>query len=112
MKKSLFVAISTLLLSSCGVGIHSVQSGVEDAAYLSFTDIKKQEIVVTVDNSSYTVETVKQKPYKSGRNIKKTALNTIKIKPGEHNVTVTLDGNQVYKHKIFISTGENRIIEL
>ena len=112
MKKLSVIAAFIMTLTSCGVGTYSVQSGVEDAAFISFTDDVKQAIVVNIDNKAYTVETVKQKAYKSGRNIKQTALNTIKLTPGQHVVSVTLNGNQIYSHKVFLSTGETKIIEL
>ena len=112
MKKLFVFAAFIIALTGCGVGTYSVQSGVEDAAFISFTDDVKQAIVVNIDNKAYTVETVKQKAYKSGRNIKQTALNTIKLTPGQHVVSVTLNGNQIYSHKVFLSTGETKIIEL
>lgn len=112
MKKLFAIAVSVVLLAGCGVGTYSVQSGVENAAFISFTDDVKQEIIVSVDNHTYNLETVKQKPYKSGRNIKQTAQNTIKLTPGQHNVSVTLGGNEIYSHKVFLSTGETKIIEL
>ena len=77
MKKLMIIAAFTMLLTGCGVGNYSVQSGAEDASYISFTDNVKQDVTVTVDNQTYTVKTVKQKAYKSGRNIKQTALYTI-----------------------------------
>ena len=76
MRKLFVIAVSVVLLAGCGVGTYSVQSGVENAAFISFTDDVKQEIVVSVDNHTYNLETVKQKAYKSGRNIKQTAQNT------------------------------------
>lgn len=113
MKKLFVFAAFIITLTGCGVGTYSVQSGVEDAAFISFTDDVKQEIVVSVDNNNtYNVETVKQKAYKSGRNIKQTALNTIKLTPGQHTISVTLNGNEIYSHKVFLSTGETKIIEL
>ena len=112
MKKLFVFAAFTILMTSCGVGTYSVQSGVEDAAFISFTDDTKQEIVVSIDNKTYTVQTVKQKAYKSGRNIKQTALNTIKLTPGQHTISVSLNGEKIYSHKVFISTGETKIIEL
>ena len=112
MKKLFVLAAFIVTLTGCGVGTYSVQSGVEDAAFISFTDDVKQEIVVSVDNNTYSVETVKQKAYKSGRNIKQTALNTIKLTPGQHTISVTLNGNEIYSHKVFLSTGETKIIEL
>lgn len=112
MKKLIFMAVFSVLLTGCGVGTYSVQSGVEDAVYLTFTDDAKEQIVVKVDDNTYTLNTVKQKAYKSGRNIRQTAKNTIKTDPGQHTVSVTLNGNEVYSHKIFVSTGETKIIEL
>ncbi len=112
MKKLFVFAFFTIILTGCGVGTYSVQSGVEDAAFISFTDDVKQEIAVSIDNKTYTVQTVKQKAYKSGRNIRQTALNTIKLTPGQHVVSVAVNGNQIYSHKVFLSTGETKIIEL
>lgn len=112
MKKILFISALVMLLTGCGVGNYSVQSGSEDASYISFTDTDKNDIVVTVDNKTYTLETVKQKAYKSGRNIKQTALNTIKIAPGQHDVKVMLNGSQVFSKKLFLSAGEHKILEL
>ena len=112
MKKFVFIAALSVFLTGCGVGTYSVQSGLEDVAYLSFTDDVKQEIVVNVDSETYNVYTVRHKAYKSDRNIKQTAENSIKLTPGQHNVSVLLNGSEVYSHKIFVSSGETRIIEL
>ena len=112
MNKLILISVLSLFLSGCGVGTYSIQSGVENVAYLSFTDDVKQEIVVKVDDKTYNIETVKAKAYKSGRDIKQTAMNTIRLAPGQHEVTVTVNGENVYNHKVFISTGETKIIEL
>ena len=112
MKKLMIIAAFTMLLTGCGVGNYSVQSGVEDAAYISFTDDVKQDIAVTVDDQSYLLKTVKQKAYKSGRNLKQTARNTIKTTPGQHEIKVVHNGNEVFGKKQFISTGEHKILEL
>ena len=112
MKKFIFITALSVFLSGCGVGTYSVQSGIEDAAYLSFTDDVKQEISVNVDSKTYNVYTVKHKAYKRDRNIKQTTKNAIKLTPGQHNVSVLINGNKVYSHKVFLSTGETKIIEL
>ena len=112
MKKLMITAAFTMLLAGCGVGTYSVQSGVEDAAFISFTDDAKQDITVTVDNQTYALKSVKQKAYKSGRNFRQTAQNTIKTTPGQHEVKVSVNGNEVFGKKIFVSTGEHKIIEL
>ena len=112
MKKLMVIAVFSVLLTGCGVGNYSIQSGVDDAAFISFTDDAKQDITVTVDDQAYFLKTVKQKAYKSGRNIKQTALNTIKTGPGQHEVKVVMNGADVFSKKIFLSTGEHKIIEL
>ena len=112
MKRLILFTVFTMILTGCGVGAYSVQSGVEDAAFISFTDDVKQDIAVTVDDQTYVLKTVKQKAYKSGRNIKQTALNTIKIGPGQHQVKVVMNGMDVFSKKLFVSTGEHKIIEL
>jgi hypothetical protein len=73
---------------------------------------KKQEIVVTIDNQQYDVETVKLKDYRKDRSLKRTVKNTIETTPGQHDVKVTLDGSVIYTQKIFVSAGENKVIEL
>ena len=112
MKKLMIIAAFTMLLTGCGVGNYSVQSGVEDASFISFTDDAKQDIIVTVDDQTYVLKTVKQKAYKSGRNIKQTALNTIKTGTGQHEIKVVMNGTEVFSKKLFLSTGEQKIIEL
>lgn len=112
MKKLMITAAFTMLLTGCGVGNYSVQSGVENDSFISFTDDVKQDITVTVDGQTYFLKTVKQKAYKSGRNIKQTALNTIKTTPGQHEVKVVLNGKEVFGKKLFLSTGEHKILEL
>ena len=112
MKKLMVIAAFSVLLTGCGVGNYSIQSGVEDAAFISFTDDAKQDITVTVDDQTYLLKTVKQKAYKSGRNIKQTTLKTIKTGPGQHEVKVVMNGSDVFSKKIFLSTGEHKIIEL
>ena len=112
MKRFVVISALSVFLTGCGVGTYSVQSGVEDAAYISFTDDVQQEIVVNIDSKTYNVNTVKNKAYKSDRNIKQTAKNTIKLTPGQHKVSVLLNGSEVYSQKVLLSTGETKIIEL
>ena len=107
----LFVLFS-VFLTSCGVGAYSIQSGYADVAYVVFADDVKGEIVVNVDDKIYNVNTVKQKAYKSDRDIKRTAENTIELTPGQHKVSVYLNGCEVYNRKVFLSTGETKVIEL
>ena len=112
MKKLMILAAFTALLTGCGVGNYSVQSGVEDTAFISFTDDVKQDITVCVDDRTYSIKTVKQNAYKSGRNIKQTANNTIRTTPGKHEVKVVINGTETFGKTLFISTGEHKIIEL
>ena len=112
MKKILYAIIALTLLTSCGVGTYSISSGRPSDAYISFTAARKNILTVTVDDNSFTVETVKTKPYKPGRKIKKTAINSIKITDGPHQVKVMIDGSEVYNKKLVISSSEHRIIDL
>ena len=112
MKKFMAIAALAMLLTGCGVGTYSIQSGIEDASYISFTDELRYPISVIIDGNTYLLETVKLKAYKSGRDIRKTAENTIKLTPGQHTVSVLMNGNEIYAHKLFISNGETKIIEL
>lgn len=112
MKKLIFISIFSVFLTGCGVGVYSIQSGYSDVASIVFTDDTKGEIVVNVDNKTYHVNAVKHKAYKSGRDIKHTAENTIKLTPGQHNVSVFINGSEVYNRKVFLSTGETKVIEL
>lgn len=45
-------------------------------------------------------------------NIKNTVLNTIKIEPGQHSVIVKSGDNELFRKRIFVSTGENKVINL
>lgn len=112
MKKILLIALLSVFLSSCGVGSYSVATGKSDKATISFVSNKKQEITVAIDNQQYDVETIKLKAYRKDRSIKKTVKNSITLAPGTHEVKVMSDGNVVYSQKIFVSTGETKIIEL
>jgi hypothetical protein len=112
MKKSILIATLLLFLTGCGVGTYSIQTGVEDAAYISFTTDSVLDIVVKVDDSKYDVSTVKQKAYKRDRDIKQTANNTIKLTPGTHQISVQFNDSEIYNRKVFLSAGETKIIEL
>lgn len=113
MRKFIIVAIASLALSSCGVGTYSLSSGKADKAEISFVDQSSYNITLKVDNSStYSTSTIKEKAYKSGRNIKKSALNSIELSVGKHFIEVFVGGKSVYAKWIFVSAGEHKIIEL
>ena len=112
MGRLLLIVAFSMFLTGCGVGVYSIQSGYSDVAQVVFTDEGTGEIVVNVDGETYNVNTVKHKAYKSGRDIKRTAENSIKLTPGQHNVSVLLNGTEVYDNKVFISAGETKVIEL
>lgn len=100
------------MLCSCGVGSYSVTSGKADEGMVSFVSESKTPITVTVDDSSYDIYTVKTKAWRKDRDIRKTVQNTIVMAPGTHEITVKLDGKEVYAKKVFISAQEHKIIEL
>lgn len=112
MKKIIIALFSAILLAGCGVGSYSVSSGRSDEAAISFTSSSRHAIIVVVDGTEYNVETVKTSAYKADRNIKKTASNTIKVQPGQHELKVISSGKEIYNKKVFISTSEHRIVEL
>ena len=112
MKKVLLIALLSVFMASCGVGSYTVTTGLADEASISFVANDNQEIVVTIDGQQYNVETVELKDYRKDRSIKRTVENTIGVTPGTHEVKVTLDGKEIYTHKVFVSTGESKIIKL
>ena len=113
MKKFIIVTITSLALSSCGVGTYSLSSGKADKAEISFVDQSSYNVTLKVDNSStYSTSTIKEKAYKSGRDIKKSALNSIELSVGKHFIEVFVGGKSVYAKWIFVSAGEHKIIEL
>ena len=112
MKKVLLIALLSVFMASCGVGSYTVTTGLADEASISFVANDNQEIVVTIDGQQYNVETVELKDYRKDRSLKRTVKNTIVITPGTHEVKVTLDDKEIYTHKVFVSTGESKIIKL
>ena len=112
MKKILLITLLTIFMASCGVGSYTVTTGLADEASISFVTDKVQNIIVAIDGQQYNVQTVKLKDYRKDRSIKRTVENTIGVTPGTHEVKVTLNGKEVYTHKVFVSTGESKIIEL
>ena len=114
MKRIIIIlfAVITLSLTSCSVGNYSVVSGNADKASVCFTSTEKFDITVNIDGTTYDVKTIKDKKYKSGRNIKKTAQQEITLSPGRHKVIITKDGVEIYNQEIFVSNTEVKVIEL
>lgn len=114
MKRIIIIATCAVcaLLTGCGVGSYSVSSGNADEAYLTFVSNTEYDITVDVDGQTYNCKTVKETPHKQNRNIKKTARNTITLKPGTHTVSVSANGAQKYSQKIFVSASETKIVKL
>lgn len=112
MKKVILALIGAILLTSCGVGSYTVSSGKADVGMISFVSDSQVPITVTIDDKTYDVLTVKEKAWRTDRNIKKTAKNTITLSPGQHTVVVAKNGQEVYSKKVFISVQEHKVIEL
>lgn len=115
MKKlfiTLVCAFSAIILSSCGTGNYTVTSGVDDKASVCFVADRSYDIHVTIDGKSYETQTVKDKEYKTRRNMKETVKYALPVDTGTHSITVVNDGMTVYSKKIFVSTGEIKIIQL
>lgn len=112
MKRIFVLFFAVICLTGCGVGTHSIHSGVEDASFIFFTDDDRYPITVFIDDVEYNVETVKTRLYKADRKIRKTVENTIKVAPGQHDVRVVVEGNQVFGKKLFLSVSETKNIQL
>lgn len=112
MKKILIAVSISLLFTACGVGNYTVSSGKADEGAISFTSAKAEDIVVSVDNTTYEINSVKDKAYRTDRKIKQTASNTIRLAPGAHDVKVEKEGQVVFSKKLYISASEHKIIEL
>ena len=113
MKKLILALLSLVVCAGCGVGTYSVSSGKDDSAEISFVDNEAYNLTVKLDQGDYyDITTIKEKAYKSGRNIKKTATNIIKTSTGKHFIEVFANGQCVYSKWIFVSAGEHKIIEL
>lgn len=112
MKRIFAILISIVLLTSCGVGSYTISSGRADEGGVFFTASKAFPVEVCIDGNLYSVNTVKAKAYKNDRRIRQTAGNTIVLSAGKHEIEVRRDGNVLYSKVIFISSGENRVIEL
>ena len=114
MKKIILaiVGIAMLTLAGCG-GVQTISGGKADKGEIHFIADKSFDISVHIDNSVYTVKTVKEKSYRRDRNLSKTAQNAISLTPGQHKVIVfDMNGNQIYEHLVFISANEHKVIRL
>lgn len=114
MKKFLVIAFCFMvtLFAGCGVGNYSVSSGNADESYVTFVSDSAYDIIVDIDGQTYQCKTVKEIPHKTRRDIKKTAQNTITVKPGTHTVKVTAGGEEKFSQKVFLSATETKIIKL
>lgn len=112
MKKFIFCLAGILLLASCGVGNYSVSSGRANSAAISVTSVDKVPAELYIDGKLYNVETVKTKKYKTDRKIKETAINTVVVESGQHEVRIVIGGTEAYNAKVFLSNTEHRVIEL
>ena len=65
MKRISVVLLIVFLMCSCGVGVHSMSSGVEQQSALTFIADTSQNITVIVDGQSYSLNTVKLKTGKT-----------------------------------------------
>lgn len=113
MKKLIIALLSLIAFVGCGVGTYSLSSGKDDVAEISFVDNDSYSVKVKIDqNDTYDMTTVKEKAYKSGRNIKKISSNVVKVAVGKHFIEVFANNKCVYSKWVFVSAGEHKIIEL
>ena len=109
---TIICTVSAFILSSCGTGNYTVSSGVDDKANVCFVADNSYDIQVAIDGQNYDTKTVKDKEYKSRRNLKKTVQYALPVSTGTHDIKVVDDGKTVYSKKIVVSTGETKIIKL
>ena len=112
MKRIIPFLFGILLFCSCGTGSYTVNSGKADEGKLSFASERRENIAVAIDGNNFQVKTVSAKTWKKDRNIKSTAQNTVFLSPGQHHVTVVMNGQEVLDKQIFISAQEHKVIEL
>lgn len=114
MKKiiALFCIIGTLFFVSCSVGSQSVSSGMADEGYVWFVSSSEKNITVDIDGTTYQTKTVKEKEWQKRRDIKATTKGMITVTPGQHDVKVLENGEEVYSKKLFISATETKMVKL
>ena len=114
MKKiiALFSIIGILVLASCSVGSHSVNSGMADEGYVWFVSNVEKSITVEIDGTTYQTQTIKEKEWQKRRNIKATTKGMITVTPGQHDVKVSEEGKEIYSKKLFISASETKMVKL
>ncbi len=102
--------LAVLLLAGCRIyNPVSQQSGKEDVAYLLFVStsgqLHKQTVIYTIDDTSYEAQVWKQKS-SNRRGTQYTAPT------GNHQLTVTKDGQTLYSKRVFLSQQEVKQIVL
>jgi hypothetical protein len=102
-----FIAIVLIFLTGC-TGVKTVTSGLADEAFLEFVGDPSQydEVLVTVD------EDIEFKAEVNKPNANRPKGEVYAISPGSHIVSVSSNGEVVFRKKIYISTQETRKIEL
>jgi hypothetical protein len=106
--RNLFIAISLIILTSCG-GIKTSSSGLEKESYLEFIGNPHQYaggVEVSVDNKSTFIAEV------FNAKTKRVKGKVYAISTGQHQVSVTYKNNVILKKQIFISTQETKKIVL
>lgn len=116
MKKFLFCTLTlflSMLVTSCKTGSYSLSSGLPDQATLSVVFHDKMPIFIEIDGVKQEINTIKQQAWKKNRDIKATAKNAVIISTGRHKIVIyTTQNTELYRHEIFVSAGEHKIIEL
>jgi hypothetical protein len=108
MKNILCIASIALIFIAGCTGVKTVSSGLADEAFLEFVgdQSKYSEVSVTVGEDVNFIATV-NKPHAN-----RPKGEAYAISPGSHVVTVSSEGEVVFRKKMYLSTRETRIIEL
>jgi len=105
------IAIATLIIGCKANYPVAQQSGKEDMAYLVFVGPLQtygngsKPVQVDVDGTQFEAKVVKPKT----ANRKGTQYG---VATGRRNITVTFNGNIIYKKQLFLSSQETKIINL
>lgn len=105
---NLFIALISILVSSCGVTYNSQSGGMSDVGYiivLSDQKAMQENVILHLDDKTYPISKV----YKTNKYQKAKPIIT---SPGQHKVEVTVNGQPVFNQNVLIGLQETRKIIL
>jgi predicted small secreted protein len=107
----LLILLSCLTFAGCKLGVYTTEGGKSDVAYLSFTSSKiyaGKTVNVTLDNKTTFTAKV-EREFKANSKFNGSVYS---IGLGNRNVKVEYEGTVIYQKDIFVTTQQNKIINL